>query len=103
MPASTPSLRRRARRAWAFWSTGFCAVASCFAWRASSVLARFWSHEAAQSGATADLGLVPDSPGKYAQVYGAYLWAFLLLIAVLAVLMRRGRPARSGVESPTGA
>jgi alpha-1,2-mannosyltransferase len=56
---------------------------------------------AARSGATADLGLVPDSPGKFAQVYGAYVWAFLLLIGVLAVLLRRGRPARSGDGSPT--
>jgi alpha-1,2-mannosyltransferase len=62
---------------------------------------------AAQSGATAELGLVPDSPGKFAQVYGAYVWAFLLLIGVLAVLLRWGRPARRGDESttlsPTGA
>jgi alpha-1,2-mannosyltransferase len=54
---------------------------------------------AVRSGATADLGLIPDSPGKYAQVYGAYVWAFLLLIAVLAVLMRRAGTPESHLAS----
>lgn len=46
---------------------------------------------AVESEATAHLGLVPDSPGKIAQVYGAYVAAFLVLIGGLAVL-----PVRSG-------
>jgi hypothetical protein len=52
-----------------------------------------------RNAAIAVRGLIPDSPGKFAQVYGAYVWAFLLLIGVLAVLLRRGRPARGGDES----
>jgi hypothetical protein len=44
---------------------------------------------AADSGMTARLGLVPDSPGKYAQVYGAYVVAFLALMLGLVVMLRR--------------
>jgi hypothetical protein len=47
---------------------------------------------AVESGATAELGLVPDSPGKMAQVYGAYVGAFLALIGGLAVMLRRPSP-----------
>jgi alpha-1,2-mannosyltransferase len=43
---------------------------------------------ATESGMTARLDLVPDSPGKYAQVYGAYVWAFLALLIGLGVLLR---------------
>jgi hypothetical protein len=46
---------------------------------------------AVESGATAELGLVPDSPGKTAQVYGAYVGAFLAIIVGLAVLLGRNR------------
>ena len=45
--------------------------------------------QAVESGATAELGLVPDSPGKTAQVYGAYVGAFLSILGGLAVLLRR--------------
>ena len=48
---------------------------------------------AIESGATARLGLVPDSPGKMAQVYGAYTWAFLVLIVGLCALMSRREAA----------
>ena len=44
---------------------------------------------AVQSDATADLGLVPDSPGKIAQVYGAYVGAFIALLAGLMVILKR--------------
>ena len=40
---------------------------------------------AARSDETARLGLAPDSPGKIAQVYGAYVWAFLALMVGLGV------------------
>jgi alpha-1,2-mannosyltransferase len=42
---------------------------------------------AVESGATADLGLVPDSSGKTAQVYGAYVGAFLAILSGIAVLL----------------
>lgn len=41
---------------------------------------------------TAEFDLIPWSPGKMAQVYGAYVWAFLALLAGLIVLMR-SRPS----------
>lgn len=44
---------------------------------------------AVQSEATAKLGLVPNSPGKIAQVYGAYALAFLVLIGGLTALKRK--------------
>jgi hypothetical protein len=47
---------------------------------------------AARSDETARLGLAPDSPGKIAQVYGAYVWAFLALMVGLGVMLK-GRPA----------
>jgi len=49
---------------------------------------------AVESDATAELGIVPDSPGKYAQVYGAYLWAFLALLAGLSIMLRSNRTRR---------
>jgi hypothetical protein len=42
---------------------------------------------AVESDMTARLGLIPDSPGKIAQVYGAYVGAFLALLAGLSVLL----------------
>ncbi len=48
---------------------------------------------AVKSDATAELGIVPDSPGKYAQVYGAYLWAFFALMAGLTLMLFRNRKA----------
>jgi alpha-1,2-mannosyltransferase len=51
---------------------------------------------AVESGMTARLGLVPDSPGRFAQVYGAYVGAFLALLAGLSVMLARNKesPAR---------
>ncbi|HKB01055.1 MAG TPA: glycosyltransferase family 87 protein [Gemmataceae bacterium] len=51
---------------------------------------------AIESGMMARLDLVPDSPGKYAQVYGAYVWAFLALLIGLSMQLRlpRDEPAR---------
>jgi alpha-1,2-mannosyltransferase len=46
---------------------------------------------AVESGMTARLGLVPDSPGKFAQVYGAYVGAFLALIVGLSVVLTMTR------------
>ncbi|WP_020476324.1 glycosyltransferase family 87 protein [Zavarzinella formosa] len=46
---------------------------------------------AGESDMTAQLGLVPDSPGKIAQVYGVYVWAFLALLLGLGLLMRHSR------------
>jgi hypothetical protein len=54
---------------------------------------------ATESGATARLGLVPDSPGKLAQVYGAYLWAFLALLIGLGLMLRAG-PGLATESSP---
>jgi hypothetical protein len=53
---------------------------------------------AVKSEATAQLGLVPNSPGKIAQVYGAYIAAFLFLLAGLAVLVKRKREM---IQEPT--
>ncbi len=45
--------------------------------------------------------LLPDDWAKLAQVYGVYVWAFLLLVAALAVALRHGREragdARAGL------
>lgn len=40
--------------------------------------------------ATTSTGLMPDEWAKLAQVYGAYTWAFVLLAAAVAVVLRRG-------------
>ena len=53
---------------------------------------------AGESDMMVGLGLVPDSPGKITQVYGAYVWAFLTMLAGLGLLMRRpgaGSPGSS--------
>lgn len=44
---------------------------------------------AVESEMTAELGLIPDSLGKMSQVYGAYMWAFLLLLCGLVTTMRQ--------------
>jgi alpha-1,2-mannosyltransferase len=41
---------------------------------------------------------VPDRIGKIAQVYGAYVWAFLLLLASMFVILRRSRPDNGGPD-----
>ncbi|HKB03576.1 MAG TPA: glycosyltransferase family 87 protein [Gemmataceae bacterium] len=51
---------------------------------------------AVESGMTARLGLVPDSPGKFAQVYGAYVGAFLALIGGLSVILVMTRKTTDG-------
>lgn len=56
---------------------------------------------AARSDETARLGLAPDSPGKIAQVYGAYLWAFLALIVGLGSMLKSPRTAASGPDRPS--
>jgi hypothetical protein len=40
--------------------------------------------------AATSTSLLPDDVAKLAQVYGAYVWSFLLLAAALAVVLRRG-------------
>jgi alpha-1,2-mannosyltransferase len=41
---------------------------------------------------------VPDRVGKIAQVYGAYVWAFLLLLAsMFVILWRIARPRRTDI------
>jgi len=50
---------------------------------------------AVESDMMARLDLVPDSPGRMAQAYGAYVGAFLALIAGLAVLLTRPRAEAS--------
>lgn len=54
---------------------------------------------AAASGATAELDLIPNSPGKFAQAYGAYVWAFFVMIAGLLLAMRRGQVAPAGATT----
>jgi alpha-1,2-mannosyltransferase len=46
---------------------------------------------AAESDMTARLDLVPDSPGRVAQAYGAYVWAFLALLVGLFVMLACSR------------
>jgi alpha-1,2-mannosyltransferase len=53
---------------------------------------------AVESDATAQLGLVPDSPGKLAQVYGAFAWAFLCLLIGLAAVLRYRQPNHSATH-----
>jgi hypothetical protein len=50
---------------------------------------------------TTSTGLVGslERAAKLAQVYGAYVWAYLLLMAALVVLLRRGEPAESAAEA----
>jgi hypothetical protein len=48
---------------------------------------------AVESGMTARLGLVPDSPGRFAQVYGAYVGAFFALLAGLSLMLAKGKKA----------
>jgi alpha-1,2-mannosyltransferase len=49
-------------------------------------------------------GIWTDHPGKIAQVYGAYVWAFFLLIGGLAMVLRREKRASESavlpIESP---
>jgi alpha-1,2-mannosyltransferase len=40
---------------------------------------------------TAEFDLIPWSPGKMAQVYGAYVWAFMVLLLGLCVMLRHAR------------
>jgi hypothetical protein len=40
-----------------------------------------------------------DNAAKMAQVYGAYVWAYLVLLAALVVLLRRGAPLQHEAES----
>lgn len=42
-------------------------------------------------------GLLPDRFAKLAQVYGAYVWAYLLLIAALLVMLRQSNAAVEAV------
>jgi alpha-1,2-mannosyltransferase len=42
---------------------------------------------------------VLDGAAKQAQVYGAYVWAHLVLVAALVVVLRRSRPALEGLPS----
>jgi hypothetical protein len=39
---------------------------------------------------------VLDESGKMAQVYGAYVWAYLVLVAALVVVLRRPSPRTDG-------
>ncbi|HEY1378320.1 MAG TPA: glycosyltransferase family 87 protein [Gemmataceae bacterium] len=50
--------------------------------------------------ATTSTGLLPDEWAKRAQVYGAYTWAFLLLAAALAAVLRRGAAAAGAACTP---
>ena len=43
--------------------------------------------------ATTSTGLLGHSAAKAAQVYGAYVWCYLLLMAALIVLLARSEPA----------
>ena len=52
---------------------------------------------AVESGMMARLDLVPDSPGRVAQAYGAYVGAFLALMAGLAVMLARPRSSRDRI------
>jgi hypothetical protein len=54
---------------------------------------------AVESELTARLDLVPGSPGKFAQVYGAYVGAFLALLTGLAVLLVRANHMARGTLS----
>jgi hypothetical protein len=47
------------------------------------------------------LVILPVESAKMAQVYGAYLWIFLILAGLLAWMLRRGEPAAQG--SPAAA
>jgi uncharacterized membrane protein len=51
---------------------------------------------AVESEMTARLGLIPDSPGKMAQVYGAYVGAFFALLVGLSAML--GRKKASGTS-----
>jgi alpha-1,2-mannosyltransferase len=51
--------------------------------------------------ASTSTGLLPAAAAKLAQVYGAYVWAHLLLVAALAVMLFDAAPAASG--APTAA
>jgi hypothetical protein len=50
---------------------------------------------AAESGATAELGLIPTAPGKLVQVYGPYPAAFLAFLWGVATMLVVSRPVRS--------
>jgi hypothetical protein len=43
--------------------------------------------------ASTSTGLLPDAAAKQAQVYGAYVWGYVLLLAALAVVLRRNAHA----------
>ena len=46
-------------------------------------------------------GDVADLFGKQAQVYGAYVWAYLVLAAALAIVLRRPTKAAPGLPLGT--
>jgi hypothetical protein len=51
---------------------------------------------------TTSTGILPDRTAKLAQVYGAWVWANLLLIAALVVVLRqKDKALATGVAIPT--
>ncbi len=46
-------------------------------------------------------GIWTDHPGKIAQVYGAYVWAFFLLLGGLAMMLRKEPTEAAALANPT--
>jgi alpha-1,2-mannosyltransferase len=73
-----------------------------------TALEAFGSHTLAdvgtvEPGARGRLGLNPNSPRELAQVYGAYLWAFLALLVGLGVMLAGDRPRPQAAARTGGA